>query len=127
MSISTSLSNALTGLTAASRAAELVSNNVSNAMTEGYGRREIVLGARDVGGSGAGVRVVGVNRDVDAAVIRDRRLADAALGRPVPALDALDRSALAGSPDDPASVTGRVAPSRRRSSTPPAVRNRRSA
>lgn len=110
MSISTSLSNALTGLTAASRAAELVSNNVSNAMTEGYGRREIVLGARDLGGSGAGVRVVAVTRDVDAAVIRDRRLADAALGERSVRSAFLDRlGALAGSPDDPSSVAGRVA------------------
>ena len=110
MSISSSLSNALTGLTAASRAAELVSNNVSNAMTEGYGRREIVLGARDLGGTGAGVRVMGVTRDVDAAVIRDRRLADASLGDRALRSAYLDRlGALAGTPDDPASVAGRVA------------------
>jgi flagellar hook-associated protein 1 len=43
MSITSALANAVSGLTAASRSAELVSNNVSNAMTEGYGRREIVL------------------------------------------------------------------------------------
>jgi flagellar hook-associated protein 1 len=110
MSISSSLANALTGLTAASRAAELVSNNVSNAMTEGYGRREIVLGARDLGGQGAGVRVMGVTRDVDRAVVRDRRLADAALGERAFRSAALDRlGALAGAPDDPASVAGRVA------------------
>lgn len=110
MSISTSLTNALTGLTAASRAAELVSNNVSNAMTEGYGRREIVLGARDLGGSGAGVRVMGVTRDVDASVIRDRRLADAAMGERALRSAFLDRlGALAGTPDDPASVSGRIA------------------
>ena len=36
MSISGTLANALSGLTAASRAAQLVSSNVSNAMTEGY-------------------------------------------------------------------------------------------
>jgi flagellar hook-associated protein 1 len=102
MSISTSLSNALTGLTAASRAAELVSNNVSNAMTEGYGRREIVLGARALGGQSSGVRVEGVLRDVDANVIRDRRLADAALGERSTRSAALDRiGALAGTPGRP--------------------------
>ncbi len=110
MSITTSLSNALTGLTAASRAAELVSNNVSNAMTDGYGRREIVLGARTLGGLSSGVRVEGIVRDVDASVIRDRRLADAALGERTTRSAALDRiDALAGTPDDPASVAGRVA------------------
>lgn len=110
MSISTSLSNALTGLTASSRAAELVSNNVANAMTEGYGRREIVLGSRSVGGAGAGVRVEAVNRAVDEAVLRDRRLADAALGERQTLSFALDRlGALFGAPDDPASVAGRIA------------------
>ncbi len=110
MSITTSLSNALSGLTAASRAAELVSNNVANAMTEGYGRREISLGARNLGGAGAGVQVQGVTRAVDEAVIGDRRLADAALAERQSlstALDALGR--LLGTPDDPASVTGRIA------------------
>jgi flagellar hook-associated protein 1 FlgK len=110
MSITTSLSNALTGLTAASRAAEVVSNNVSNAMTEGYGRREIVLGARTLGGLGAGVRVEGVLRDVDASVIRDRRLADAALGGRSFTSTALDRlGALVGTPEDASSVSGRLA------------------
>eukprot|EP00581_Thalassiosira_minuscula_P024003 CAMPEP_0184437988 /NCGR_PEP_ID=MMETSP0738-20130409/628709_1 /TAXON_ID=385413 /ORGANISM="Thalassiosira miniscula, Strain CCMP1093" /LENGTH=42 /DNA_ID= /DNA_START= /DNA_END= /DNA_ORIENTATION= len=41
MSISSALSNALTGLTASARRAEVVSSNISNAMTEGYGRRSL--------------------------------------------------------------------------------------
>ena len=53
MSISGSLSSALSGLTAASRAAEVVSNNVANAQTEGYGKREIELSSRILGGAGA--------------------------------------------------------------------------
>jgi flagellar hook-associated protein 1 FlgK len=69
-----------------------------------------VLGARTLGGQSSGVRVEGVLRDVDAGVIRDRRLADAALGDRTTRSSALDRiGALAGSPDDPASVAGRVA------------------
>ena len=42
MSISGSLSSALSGLTAASRAAEIVSSNIANAATPGYGRREVL-------------------------------------------------------------------------------------
>lgn len=80
MSISASLSNALSGLTAASRAAELVSSNVSNAMTEGYARRELELGPRFTGGIGAGVQVEGVRRMVDEITLRERRLAEADLG-----------------------------------------------
>ena len=56
MSISGALSNALSGLSAASRAVSLVSTNIANAMTDGYGRRDIELAARGIGG---GVDVVG--------------------------------------------------------------------
>lgn len=80
MSISASLSNALSGLTAASRAAELVSSNVSNAMTEGYARRELNLSPRFTGGIGAGVQVDGVTRVVDEVTLRERRLAEAGAG-----------------------------------------------
>lgn len=79
MSISSSLSNALSGLTAASRAAELVSANVANAMTEGYARREILLSNRTLGHDGAGVKIEGVLRVVDPQIIADRRVAEANL------------------------------------------------
>ncbi|MCV2881824.1 flagellar hook-associated protein FlgK [Actibacterium sp. XHP0104] len=77
MTISGSLSNALSGLIAASRAAEVVSSNVANAMTEGYARRELDLSARSLAGIGTGVMVDGVSRVVDKVVLADRRLADA--------------------------------------------------
>ncbi len=80
MSISASISNALSGLTAASRAAELVSSNVSNAMTEGYARRELNLSPRFTGGIGAGVQVDGVTRVVNEVTLRERRLAEADRG-----------------------------------------------
>ena len=44
MSLSSTLANALSGLGAASRGAEVVSANVANARTPGYGRRELGLG-----------------------------------------------------------------------------------
>ncbi|MXQ08155.1 flagellar hook-associated protein FlgK [Alphaproteobacteria bacterium GH1-50] len=79
MSISSALANALSGLTASSRAAQLVSSNVANAMTEGYGRRELELSARTTTGAGDGVQIDGIRRSVDAILLRDRRLADAGL------------------------------------------------
>lgn len=109
MSISSALSNAVSGLAASSRAAELVSNNVSNAMTEGYGRREIELGPRALGNGTAGVRVTGVTRDVDAITLRDRRLADAAVGQGTVRSGFLDRvGELAGQTNDPSSLDGRL-------------------
>lgn len=79
MSFSSSLANALTGLTSAARAAELTSSNVANALTEGYGKRQLELSAQNVGGRGAGVQVEGVRRVVDQVLLSDRRLSDAAL------------------------------------------------
>ena len=69
MSIASALGSALSGLTAASRAAEVVSSNVANAQTPGYGRREISLQARSIGGSGLGVSVIAINRRVDQVLI----------------------------------------------------------
>ncbi len=106
MSITSSLSNALSGLTAASRAAELVSSNVANAQTEGYGRREIELSSHRLGG----VTVVGVRREVDMSVVQDRRLADASVGynSTIAGFHADLEQAL-GTPDDTHSLSGRMA------------------
>lgn len=80
MTISGSLLNAYSGLTAAARAAETVAQNVANVATDGYGRREIELQSASVGGRGAGVRVTGVFRRVDMGLIAARQQADAQSG-----------------------------------------------
>ena len=72
MSISGALSNALSGLTATSRSAEMVSNNLANALNENYARREVVLAARSHGATGQGVSVTGVQRNVDLALLSDK-------------------------------------------------------
>ncbi len=109
MSISGSLANAMSGLNAAARAAEVVSANVSNALTEGYGRRELDLAARSLGGNGAGVGVVGVSRKVDERVIGERRLADSQLAYSSASAEFLSElQSLLGLPDDPGSVSGLI-------------------
>ncbi len=110
MTIAGTLSSALSGLTANARAAEIVSSNIANAMTEGYGRREIILSARQVGAVGQGVNVVGVYRHADAALIGDRRLASAEAGHHRVQADFLKRLETAiGSPDQAQSLNGRIA------------------
>jgi flagellar hook-associated protein 1 FlgK len=79
MSISSSLNNALSGLTAASRAAEVVSSNLANSMTDGYGRRRIDLSSAVLGGNGSGVRIDGITRIVDSGLLTDRRFAESEL------------------------------------------------
>lgn len=110
MSISRTLSNAVTGLTAASRSAQLISTNVANATTEGYARREIVLSARLTGSDGAGVKVDGIQRIVDEVAVRERRLASASLEQTT-SVNEFYKTALAslGEPNDPSSLSARTA------------------
>ena len=108
MSISSSLSNALSGLTAASRAAELVSSNIANATTEGYGRRELTLAARTGGGAG-GVQIVGEQRIVEQGLISDRRLSQAAGGYASVQAEFLSQyEEMVGTPGDLGSLGGRI-------------------
>jgi flagellar hook-associated protein 1 len=77
MSITSALSSALTGISATSRQAEILSSNIANATTPGYARREVLLSARELGGTGQGVQVTGVARDTDQYLINERRSAQA--------------------------------------------------
>ncbi|MEM1360454.1 MAG: flagellar hook-associated protein FlgK [Pseudomonadota bacterium] len=78
MTLSSALSNALSGMTAAARSTDVISSNIANANTEGYRLRELEVTSR-FDGSGGGVRVIGVTRHIDLAVQNDRRAADAEL------------------------------------------------
>lgn len=110
MSIAGALSNALSGLTASSRSAEMVSNNIANALTEGYARRELVVGPRVLGGTGQGVSVAGVNRTVDLVLLSDRRVAEAGTGDRQTRVEFLARLETAiGVPGAEGSLTARVA------------------
>jgi len=81
MSISSALLNATSGLAAASRRADIVSNNVANALTPGFARRDVSVSETVVNGRGAGVQVTGVTRATDQAITTDRRLAESASSR----------------------------------------------
>lgn len=110
MSMSSALSNALSGLTASSRTAEIVSSNIANALTDGYGRREINLSSSVLGSNSSGVRIDGTSRIVDQAVIGDRRLADASLGASATHAGFLERiENVIGEPGDEGSLTGQLA------------------
>lgn len=109
MSISGALSNALTGLTAAARAAEVVSSNLSNAMTEGYGRREISLSSQNYRASG-GVLVNGIIRHSNPVLVAERRLADAQFSHASSLKDVyLNLESLIGTPGQSLSLNARIA------------------
>ncbi|MCP5036719.1 MAG: flagellar hook-associated protein FlgK [Rhodobacteraceae bacterium] len=110
MTISGALFNALSGLTANSRAAELVSSNVANSTTEGYGMRELDLSSQVLAGSGYGVRTGTVVRIVDEGLIEDRRLAEAGVGNGNTLARFLsDLENIIGIPDQEGSLSGRLA------------------
>lgn len=110
MSISGGLASALSGLNAAARAAEIVSSNIANAMTEGYGRRELQTSARTLGGTGQGVTVTGVVRRTDPILIGDRRLAQAGSGgRDATAAFLRRLERMLGTPDSASSLGSRIA------------------
>ena len=109
MSISGSLHTALSGLHAVSRAAEVVSSNISNAMTEGYGKREVLLSSEVLAGQGSGVRVDGIRRHSDPALTGNRRLSEAQLARVEVRAEFLSTLETAiGMPDAPGSLSARM-------------------
>jgi flagellar hook-associated protein 1 len=110
MSVTSALGSALSGLSAASRQAEILSSNVANATTPGYARREVGLRAAVLAGTGQGVAVTGVTRDVDRQLLGERRLAQAGDGDRGIRADFLKRvEGAIGTPDSPGSLAARLA------------------
>lgn len=106
MTISAALNNALSGLGATSRSMQVVSSNIANALTPGYGRREIELATHLQGG----VRVAGVARLVEQSVLTERRIVGAELGGSETRSSALRRLAdTIGATDRQGSISATVA------------------
>lgn len=105
MSLSASMNAAITGLSATSRMAEVISSNLSNALTEGYGRRELQY----TGSRFGGVQIDGVTRHSDPVLLGERRLADAAIGNSTRSSQSLAQLESAiGTADDPFSFAARL-------------------
>lgn len=79
MGLNSAFSNAFSGLNVSARRAELVSNNISNAMTESFARREISLSSDVLNGHGGGVRVDDVVRVENKVLSGSRRAAEVKL------------------------------------------------
>lgn len=87
MSLTSSLNNAFSGLSATSRHAEIVSNNVSNALVDGYSTKNINVSSLNHGG----VRIDGITRSEDSISTVSRRLLDAQVGEASVTFNALER------------------------------------
>lgn len=110
MSVTSALAGALSGLSATSRQAEILSSNVANATTPGYARRQVSLGSAVLAGHGQGVQVLGVTRDVDRQLLGERRIAEAGGGDRDARAAFLARVEQAlGTPDSAGSLAARLA------------------
>ncbi|MFV0474788.1 MAG: flagellar hook-associated protein FlgK [Pikeienuella sp.] len=109
MSLTLALSNAVTGLRAMTAQSEAISNNVANALTEGYARKEVALSPEAPGGTGAGVGIDGVTRAVAPALADALRLAASDSGDAKTRADALARIAAAvGEPGAEGALSSRA-------------------
>ncbi|MCJ8140734.1 flagellar hook-associated protein FlgK [Falsirhodobacter halotolerans] len=105
MTLGSALSVARSGLTASARLADITAQNVANALTEGYGRREVTLSARAIGG----VEVTGITRFADRALIADRRMAEGSQAGTTLIADFFKgMEAAVGASDAPGSLSQRV-------------------
>lgn len=105
MSISNALNNAVSGLTANGKLADITSNNIANALTPGYARKVGSAQASILDGAGAGVRVAAVDRLYSDDLTRTRRTADGELASEVARSQALTALAdLVGDPNDAGSL-----------------------
>ena len=110
MSVTSALAGALSGLSATSRQAEILSSNVANATTPGYARRQVSLGAAVLAGQGQGVQVLGVTRDIDRQLLGERRIAQAGGGdRDARAAFLARMEQALGTPDSAGSLAARLA------------------
>ncbi len=109
MSLTGAMSNAMGGLNAAARSAQVVSTNLANAMTTGYARRSLALSGTSQYSHG-GVRVDGIVRHVNPVLLSEARLADAELGNAMVKNGFYTRlESVLGTPDQTTSLTGLMA------------------
>ncbi|AHD02547.1 flagellar hook-associated protein FlgK [Leisingera methylohalidivorans] len=107
MSIYSALNSAMSGLTAASRSSQVVSDNLANALTPGYTRRVLDLNSPSAGIRG--VRVGNVQRINDPVLITNRRVAEADYSASKIQSDFYGRmSSLAGTVDDEMSLASNL-------------------
>ncbi|MEM1074352.1 MAG: flagellar hook-associated protein FlgK [Pseudomonadota bacterium] len=105
MTLSSALSNAMTGLRSAGRTSEVISSNIANALTPGYGVRSLSVSSSEIGG----VFINGVVRDVDPSLLADVRLAEATFANNTERTGFLTQfEDLLGTPDEPNSLAMRL-------------------
>ncbi len=103
MSLTVTLSAALTGLGAAKRNLDLIANNIANVNTEGFSRKQLAQETLVLAGEGRGVRAEDIARSVDAYLNRELRTQKGERARDQWLVRYLERiqSELFGAPGEP--------------------------
>ncbi len=112
MSLTGSLSIALTGLDVARRSLQTTANNIANANTEGYVRKKLSQSPLTVAGEGRGVRADEIERIADSYLTAELRRQNSVLAREQALRDGFDRAQalLFGGPGEQGrGVTSRLA------------------
>ena len=73
MSLEVALQNAISGLNTSKQSLQVISNNIANVNTEGYSRKIVEQTARVIEGTGYGVEISRISRDVDSGILRQLR------------------------------------------------------
>jgi len=108
MSITGAMNAAISGLRAAARGTEIVSTNISNALTPSYGKRSLELSTLGYGASG--VSIDGINRQMNDSIVSDRRIANATQQNSQVIVDFLrDFESITGIAGDADGLSGRLA------------------
>ena len=106
MTIANAISSTLSGLSARSREAGVVSSNIANATTPGYARRDVELSS----GAHGTVRIDAVRRAEDTRLSGELRMSEASRAGAEVSRDSLRRIERAfGAPDQPGSLGARMA------------------
>lgn len=110
MSINSAISAAMSGLAAQTRAIDVISANVANSLTDGYAPRQMMLSSSVLGGVGSGVRIAGVERQVDPILVGLMRQSGGAAAGTDAQFEFWSRIEQSiGLPGDPHGLTGKVA------------------
>lgn len=109
MGLSSAMSIASSGLMTLARTAEVVSNNVANAATEGYSRQDVALSPQMTGQYSNGVRIDAITRAENLATTTARRVSQADLGAAQTSADAMAQLAdLLGLPGETDALASRL-------------------
>ena len=74
MSLPQALQTSISGLRTTQAGLALVASNVANAQTPGYVRKTLIQQTTEAGGASSGVRVAGINRELDLFIQRQLRV-----------------------------------------------------